>query len=49
VHTAKSFSPAGLNRQPLAQADVINVVTELLIDHDERASNVNSEMGCGKL
>jgi hypothetical protein len=40
---------ARLKRQLFpAQAEVVHAVTELLIDHSERAAIVNGEMGCGK-
>ncbi|EIF29965.1 DNA/RNA helicase, superfamily II, SNF2 family [Burkholderia sp. Ch1-1] len=40
---------AGLKRRLFdAQAEVVHAVSELLIDHGERAAIVNGEMGCGK-
>ncbi|SKB02291.1 Type III restriction enzyme, res subunit [Pseudomonas extremaustralis] len=39
----------GLKRSPFpAQADVVQSVTALLLDHNEQAAIINAEMGTGK-
>ncbi|MCW2097941.1 UNVERIFIED_ORG: type III restriction/modification enzyme restriction subunit [Pseudomonas psychrophila] len=39
----------GLKRQPFpAQAEVVQAVTALLLDHNEQAAIINAEMGTGK-